>query len=267
MEHQTSITRNAARRLALLCPGLLSLTLGLASAGRAETTLCTPILALPTLITQSGIYCLTSDFSLALASGSAITVNASNVVLDLNGHTIDNLSAGAGTNANGVNGYQRRNVVVKNGTLRGFAYAVYVSDISPFMKSQAWVIEDVRADRSTLAGFQIYAQNCLLRHNVVVATGGSTLWGANADAHGIVLVGARHRVIDNDVIRSSAQGTGVAHGISFGVGSDNGIALGNRVTDSEYGVHSLVASVKFRDNLTTGVTTPFVGGTDAGNND
>src|SRR3990167_9280469 len=40
----------------------------------------------PTTITVSGSYCLTDDFM--VASGDGITIDASNVVLDLNAHTI-----------------------------------------------------------------------------------------------------------------------------------------------------------------------------------
>jgi hypothetical protein len=247
--------------------GLLSLTLGLASAGRAETTQCTPITVLPATIAQSGIYCLTSDLAYQPADGNAISINANDVVLDLNGHRLDNLKAGAGTVAAGIFASQRRNVVVKNGTIRGFSRAVFINDNSPYMKSQGWVIEDIRADRSTYAGMVIWGRDCLLRRNVVVATGGSTAYGPSADAVGIVLVGASHRVIDNDVIAVTKQGTGSATAIAFGIQTDGSIAVANRVTDAEYGVISLVTSVKFRDNLTTGVATPFDGGTDAGNND
>jgi hypothetical protein len=242
--------------------GLLSLTLGLATAGHAETTQCTPIAALPANIAQSGIYCLTSDFTVQMDSDVAIYISAHNVVLDLNGHTIDNLKAGAGTSAYGIHGFQRRNVVVKNGTLRGFAYAVFANDVSPFTKSQEWIIEDVRVGRGTQGGLMVYGRDCLVRRNVVVSTGGSTL---SPDATAIILAGPRHRAIENDVMTVTAQGAGVSAGITFGANSDNGIALGNRVSETRYGVSGPV-SVKFRDNLTTGVTTPFSGGTDAGNN-
>jgi hypothetical protein len=247
---------------AVLSFSVLSLTLAVATAGHAETTQCTPIVALPATITQSGIYCLTSDFTVQMDDECAISINAHNVVLDLNGHTIDNLKAGAGTNATGIWSSQRRNVVVKNGAVRGFVRGIFVNDVPPYTKSQGWIIEDIRVDRSTQVGLMVFARDCLVRRNVVVSTGGSTL---SVDAMGIVLVGPRHRAIENDVMTVTGQGTGSATGIAFGVSSDNGVALGNRVSEAKHGVIGPV-SVKFRDNLTMGVTTPYSGGTDAGNN-
>src|SRR5262245_13223909 len=64
---------------------LFGLTLGLGVSAQAETTLCTPITSLPATITVQGIYCLTSDFSVNMATGSAVTIDTNNVVIDLNG--------------------------------------------------------------------------------------------------------------------------------------------------------------------------------------
>jgi hypothetical protein len=248
-------------RIAVLSAVLLSLTLGLAAASHAETMQCTPIATLPVTITQSGIYCLTSDFALNMAADVAIRINVANVVLDLNGHTIDNAKAGAATSAAGIYASQVRNVVVKNGVLRGFAIGVFANDVSPFTRSYGWVIEDVRTDRSTQVGLMVWGRDCTVRRNQIVSTGGSTL---QADATGIILVGPRHRAIDNDVITVTAPGT--SGGITFGVESDNGMAVGNRVTATQYGINFSEPSAKYRDNLTTAVTIPYNGGTDAGNN-
>src|SRR5262245_30153800 len=97
---------------------LLSLALGGAVPARAETALCTAIGSMPVTITTQGIYCLTTDFNLNLATGAAITVNTNNVVIDLNGHKIGNLAAGSGTLAKGVYAVQRQNITIKNGTIR-----------------------------------------------------------------------------------------------------------------------------------------------------
>ena len=65
-----------------------------------------------------------------------------------------------------------------------------------------------------------------------MTTGGTTAF-TNPDAAGIYVQGDGPRVINNDVITTVKQGTGTG---------------------------------KYRDNLTFAVTTPFSGGTDAGNN-
>jgi hypothetical protein len=243
---------------------VLGLALGAGSA-RAETTLCTPLETLPTTITAQGVYCLTSDFDLALAAGTAIIVNANNVVIDLNGHKIGNLSAGTGTFANGIYGFQRQNVTIKNGTIRGFSVGVGLLDDPPFTTSQGHVIEDLRLDQNWEAGIWIYGRGMVVRRNQVVSSGGTT-HAADANGYGIYMEGPGNRVLDNDVIRVSKSGTGGARGIYFGGASADGIAVNNRITDSEVGLQMAVASTKYRDNVANHVTTGYLGGTDAGNN-
>ncbi len=69
---------------------------------QAETMNCTPITALPAVITVQGIYCFTADLATAMTSGNAIDIQTSNVVLDLNGFKLGGLGAGLGTLANGI---------------------------------------------------------------------------------------------------------------------------------------------------------------------
>src|SRR5262249_28338612 len=101
--------------------------------------------------------------------------------------------------------------------------------------------------------------------NQVVATGGTTRLGPDATAFGMQINGPGNRVIDNDVVTVIKQGNGLAHGIYFYAQADDGMAVNNRISDADYGIYMNVP-VTYRDNLTTGVTTPFQGGTDAGNN-
>jgi hypothetical protein len=90
---------------------LLALALTVAPAG-AETVNCTVINAVPFTIASSGIYCLNSHLNTNISSGSAITVNADNVVIDLNGHVLSNNGPGGGTQARGVFSNNRRDVTV-----------------------------------------------------------------------------------------------------------------------------------------------------------
>jgi hypothetical protein len=82
----------------------------------------TPISSLPYAITQPGRYYVTRNLS---SSGTAITVAASDVVVDLGGFTID----GQGSNGNGVYdlGQSNTNVSVEHGTIRGFVFTVMLS--------------------------------------------------------------------------------------------------------------------------------------------
>ena len=64
--------------------------------------------------------------------------------------------------------------------------------------------------------------------NQVVKTGGTTVIGANADATGIHLVGGSARVLNNDVIAVSHQGTGIGRGIHI-EGGPNTFVVNNRI--------------------------------------
>jgi hypothetical protein len=76
----------------------------------------TPISSAPFTINASGSYYLTGN--LAVTTGSAITISADDVTLDLNGFTISSTASpasGAGVRLSGV----RRSVTVRNGGIRG----------------------------------------------------------------------------------------------------------------------------------------------------
>src|SRR5450759_2310807 len=118
---------------------------------QAETVNCTAITTLPYIISTQGVYCLTGELSTGITTGNAITIATNNVVLDLNGFKIGGLSAGLGTTAIGIYANQRQNITIKNGTVRGFCYGIYLSDTSLYTTSQGHVIEDIRADQNTLS--------------------------------------------------------------------------------------------------------------------
>jgi len=260
---------------------------------QAETTECTAITSLPYTITTQGIYCLTSDLSTGMTSGSAITIATNNVVIDLNGHKLGGLAAGPGTYARGILAYQRKNITIRNGTVRGFVVGIALWDDSPFTTSQGHLVEGIRADLNTYYGIYVEGQGNVIQNNQVVSTGG-TQTGAT-DAYGIAVTGPGVRVLNNDVIETKEQSTGSSYGIflsnasgavvennrvgssSIGPGTQFGILVtgssldalvsNNRVTGMSNGVYYAPGSVgKYRDNLTSGVTYPFTGGTDAGNN-
>jgi hypothetical protein len=231
---------------------------------QAETMNCTPITALPAVITVQGIYCFTADLATAMTSGNAIDIQTSNVVLDLNGFKLGGLGAGLGMLANGIVASDRQNITIKNGTIRGFRQAIFLSHFSG--ASQGHIVEDIRADQNTLVGIAVMGDGTIVRNNQVVATGGSTAIG-NGYADGIIVDGKGSRVLNNDVI-NTAQGTGVARGIHFYYVT-GGLAVNNRITVADVGIEYQTppSTGKYRDNLTFGVTTPFTGGTAVGTND
>src|SRR5450759_953036 len=112
---------------------------------QAETMNCTPSTALPAVITVQGIYCFTADLATAMTSGNAIDIQTSNVVLDLNGFKLGGLAAGPGTSAFGIHAFDRQNITIRNGTIRGFRQAIVLDDSGT---SEGHLVEDIRADHN-----------------------------------------------------------------------------------------------------------------------
>ena len=233
-----------------------------ATPAQAETVNCIHITSLPAVITVQGIYCFTGDLSTSMTTGAAINIQTNNVVLDLNGFKLGGLAAGPGTGAIGIFATDRQNITIKNGTVRGFLRGIWFDGAA----SQGHVVEDMRLDQNTFVSIQVQAARSIIRNNLVVATGGCTTCGANADAFGItVSSSAETRVLNNDVIDTVPTGSGTAWGIRFS--SALGVlAVNNRISSADNGIDYNLSSGKYRDNITFFVTTPYTGGTDVGNN-
>jgi hypothetical protein len=261
----------------------------MAGSARAETTICTVISVLPYTISAQGSYCLDRNLSSSSTTVNAITINVDFVVLDLNGFKVGGGGAGFGTTANGVFAANRKNVTVKNGNIRGFFRAVYLTDTGG---AQGHLVEDIRADENTRAGIWVEGKGHVIRNNQVVKTTGTTV-GGQPEIAGIAVVGAGSRLLNNDVTDTIEVGAaeGVAVLVRNGDGaivegnrignalpaatsqgvlvdtSDDVLVVGNRLATLGSGiVYGGGSGGKYRDNLTSGVTTPFTGGTDAGNN-
>ena len=254
----------------------------------AETVGCTPIPSLPAVITVPGVYCFTGDLITAQVSGNAIEIQANQVIIDLNGHRLGGGLAGLGTQATGIYASGRMNITIKNGTVRGFFYGIWLDDVSPYTTSQGHVIEDIRADLNTVYGIRISGNGNIIRNNQVVATGGSPVNAA--DAIGIEVNGPGARVLNNDVTEVAAQTGGTALGISLRNAS-NSVLAGNRIgsltapSGATYGIYLYSSSDsivrdnslsgmqygiifqgtgKYMNNMTQGVGMPYTGGTAAG---
>ncbi len=260
------------------------------STAAAETTVCTEIATLPYTINTQGVYCLNGNLETNLASGNAIEITVNNVVIDLNGHKIGNLSAGQTTTATGIYAYQRKNITIKNGTVRGFERGIWLADNSPLTASQGHIIEDIRADFNTLTGIRIHGQGNIIRNNIVVSTGRTDL--TDSSAYGIYAAGSENSIINNDVHETKEHGSGDADGINvsdangtvidnnrignaaFGTGYASGIGVysstnvlltNNKITKIAAGIYLGIGSTgAYMNNLVYGATTAFTGGTAAG---
>jgi len=234
----------------------------------AEDQDCDHLISLPgtrtTTFTISvpGIYCLDTDVIMAASftSGHAIEIAANYVTLNLRGHKVHGANAGTGTTAAGIFALNRRNVTVKNGTVWGFGAGVLLDSVS----LSGYLVEGIRAELNREIGIMVTGANSIVRHNVVANTGPTTRAGDHVGL-GIYFVSTGGRVLENDVLTATPKGLGLGAGISI-QSADDVLVVGNRVTNAAFGVHFNSATGKYRDNLTSNVGTPFLGGTDAGNN-
>ena len=258
------------------------------STAQAETTQCTPITSIPASIITQGIYCLTGNLSGNLASGTAIRIFANNVTIDFNGYKLGNLAAGTGTNARGIYAEQRKNITIRNGTIRGFLTGIFLHDSYPYSISSGHLIEDIRLDGNTQVGMSIAGSGNIMRNNQVVNTGGSTVFSGAA---GIAVYGQGARVLNNDII-DLAGGTGnilpvrvewadgtvvqgnrisntTGSGISYGfyiAGSLDVMVSDNRMSGvPDWGVlYKTDSSGVYMNNTVSESTTPFSGGSPGG---
>src|ERR1700722_7747400 len=123
----------------------------------------TKITSLPFTISTSGNYELLGD--LTANSTDGIDVMASNVVINLNGFSIAQSSAG---NNYGVFDPSSSNVVIENGTISGFLFGIILGDVSP---SPA---VNCTAQHLRVLGPQsmlICGNDCLVENCVLIGTG------------------------------------------------------------------------------------------------
>ncbi len=99
------------------CSLTLVLTLAATSLIGVTATAQTVINSLPYTITTAGEYVLGSNLSSPLTSGNLITVNASNVTLDLQGHYPSGPTSASSNSVYGIYASERANLTVRNGTV------------------------------------------------------------------------------------------------------------------------------------------------------
>ena len=258
------------------------------STATAETTQCTAITTIPITITTQGIYCLNGNLSGNLATGSAITIATNNVTIDFNGYKLGNLAAGAGTLANGIFADQKKNITIRNGTIRGFLRGIWLEDTSPYSNSSGHLVEDVRFDGNTYMGIWVKGAGSIIRKNQVVKTGGSTETNTTYGyAYGIITYGPGVRVSGNDIIDITSS-FAYALSVSFGVGtvvagnrisgisavgngrginlnlSHNATVSDNRIAGvPDDGIYFNASDGIYMNNTVSGSTTPFTGGSPA----
>ncbi|MDJ0613449.1 MAG: right-handed parallel beta-helix repeat-containing protein [Rhizobiaceae bacterium] len=189
----------------------------------AETTECTEITSVPTTITVQGVYCLKGDLNTNITSGNAITINTNNVTIDLNGWKLGGLAAGAGTNARGISATNRKNIVIRNGSIRGFRYGIFILGTSS-TSSSGHLVESVLADGNRLLGILIQGGNVKIINNSVINTGLSDI---GSQAVGISVTNGLGAYVAGNTV-SGLEETGNITGILITSG-ENIVVENNRI--------------------------------------
>lgn len=237
---------------------------------------CREITAFPVHLTHPGVYCLSYKYiDFPLASGVLIKISADNVVLDLNGATLDGTPKGNAFSY-GVLAYgQHSNITVRNGTIRGFNYGISLTaplgEVNTRVRhSHSFLVENIRAIENRTVGINVIGNDSEIRRNYIAHTGGSPDPGLSANAWGIIAAGTGLRIVDNDVAHThvnTAHSGGATNAI-FLAGGRGAVVVNNRITEANFGINGGTLNWgKYRDNITIDVGVPYTGGTDIGNND
>lgn len=244
-----------------------------------------PIMKVPVTITKPGRYVVKRDLVLTTAAPAAITIAADDVSLDLGGRVIST-TLPAGTDVSGISTLGHGGIVVTNGAVRGFKNGVFLNTNGAAVPGVS--LDGVRVSACEAQGIYLLGAIASVRRCVIANTGSAS---ANT-AIGLELDATFATAVDNDILNTLSSPSGQCEGIhcsvQSGVIENNrvlnepsahgiiGIFLGlatdylvenNRVIGFAIGVRfTNTGAPKFRNNFTTDCTTPYVNGTDAGNN-
>jgi hypothetical protein len=212
-------------RFTIRCAALAMSALLFAAVARAETINCTEITSVPYFVSAPGIYCLKSSLNFASGSGTGIEIQSDDVVLDLNGHVLDNSAAGAG--------------------------------------SSSWGVTRTGGSTFALSPTGIYAggAGAHIVDNEVV----DTMESAGGLARGIGLDSAPGAAVERNMISNASVGPTSSYGVYVLSSSSRSALVGNRIANMRTGISFNSGTIGvYMDNTVGGATTPFSGGTAAG---
>jgi hypothetical protein len=227
-----------------------AMLLSVASYGQGQA-----INSVPYTITQPGQYFLNKDLS-TLASGAAIAINTSNVILDFNGHTLINTLGTIVKNATGValatNNKPIENVTIKNGTIDGFQTGISLAG-GEAGSSDDHVVDGMHISYFGFAGIDTgQARSCLITNNFVDGISPSS---GNLGIFLHVTAGF-NQVSHNRVVNCE---WGIVDGLPSAVNGQNYLES-NFVAGCTTGIDCI--NDKSRFNTTQGCTNPSAVGTD-----
>lgn len=168
----------------------------------------TPISSLPFAINSAGYYYVTRDLT-APAGQNGITINVSNVTIDLGGfRLLGGATPGDGIIASG--GF--RNITIRNGSVRGFVDGV---DLSSASMSR---VDDVQSSSNSGAGFRIGLRSVLSDCNASLNSAGidvnyGMVRGCIVSENTSIGINVQqHTVVERNFITGNAGYTGIDMG-------------------------------------------------------
>lgn len=212
------LSLNAATAAALVLIGLTAAP-SISHAAQSYDNCTGFIDSLPATISTQGTWCLRADLTTATLSGNAITVATNNVTIDCNDFKLGGLAAGPSTQTIGIYADARENITIRRCNVRGFLRGTYL------FNGVNHLVEDNRFDGNTYNGIFVKADRSVIRRNLVIATGASTI---SLPAYGIISSGSVD-VLDNIINGVTASGSSNDAAGIFTLSNPDGRITGNSV--------------------------------------
>ena len=183
----------------------------------------TPIATLPFTIAASGNYILASNLTYSGTAGNAITISASDVTLDLQGHRLI-CNAPPSNTAVAIAAIGRNDLVIRNGAILNFNRGVNLTGAA----SQRAIVEKLNILSAREAAIWSETRGVVIRDNTIYGTGSGFASGDLTT--GVVAIyskGDEGRIVNNEVIDTYRPGS-----LGVGIESYGGIVQGNRITNT-----------------------------------
>jgi len=219
---------------------------------------CSVINAIPHVIRAPGNYCVASDLEASLTGGKAISIASDNVTLDLQGHAVKSRLDSGDDDGVGIYAFGKMNVVVKNGSVIGFKYGIWLNDDVPYKRSHDNIVENITVDASGQIGIWILGANNIVRNNHVSHSGKSAL--NTETVYGILSSGNVVHIHNNDVSEMRHAAGSTANSIAIRESKD-AFVENNRLTNitngdgMSFGINvSQSNNVSINSNVIAGMT-------------
>ncbi|MEO2034938.1 MAG: right-handed parallel beta-helix repeat-containing protein [Planctomycetaceae bacterium] len=176
----------------------------------------------PVRISAPGVYRLASDLCFGTPHGAAVTVEADDVTIDLNGRTLSG-TVGENTLAIVIQGVGRSNLSITNGRITGFCFGIDLR-ASKDGSSQSYVVSNMTLARNFYFGMRVVGSDWEIRHCTISDIGDSSR-PHHTIPQGVRLVGARNTMRDCTIIdlrlRRFDEGQGEIVGVHFDAARDS----------------------------------------------